>query len=154
MRMRRVVALGVAAAGAVVAVAVAVGSTQEAAATGQRALAELQIGPSVAQGPRGVGFFRQSDGRLRGWVVVWGLEPRSQHAVHFHGPNSSCGAKANPAAAHADLVADSKGVAYARVDVRSRIQVLRKGFYYNVHRRPSIASENPEIACGNVAPIP
>jgi hypothetical protein len=44
---------------------------------------------------------------VRGWVVVWGLEPHSMHAVHFHGPRSACEAKANPVAAHADLEADS-----------------------------------------------
>lgn len=152
--MRRpVVALGVVAVCAVVAVAAAAGTDRDAAVTGRTSLAELQIAPSVARGPRGVGFFRQTAGRLQGWVVVWGLDPRSKHAVHFHGPNSACGIKADPAAAHADLRADSRGVAYAKVDVRSRPHVLRKGFYYNVHRKPSIASENPEIACGNVVPI-
>jgi hypothetical protein len=83
----------------------AVGSRQEAAVT---AVAELQLAPSVAGGPRGVGLFRQTGARLRGWVVVWGLGPHSKHAVHFHGPNSACGKKADPVAAHADLKADSK----------------------------------------------
>lgn len=150
--MRVPLALGVIAVSAMVAVA-SVRSGGEAAVTGQTTFAELRLAPTVAGGPRGVGFFRQTVGRLRGWVVVWGLEPRSKHAVHFHGPNSACGTKADPAAAHADLLADSKGVAYAKVDTRSRAEVLRKGFYYNVHREPSIAGENPEIACGNVAPI-
>jgi hypothetical protein len=45
-------------------------------------------------------------------------------------------------------------VAYATVKIRSRVQVLRKGFYYNVHARPLSAQENPEIACANVVPIP
>jgi hypothetical protein len=131
----------------------AVGSRQEAAVTARSAAAELQLAPSVAGGPRGVGLFRQTGARLRGWIVVWGLDPHSKHAVHFHGPESACGEKADPVAAHADLKADSKGVAYAKVEVRSRIQVLRKGFYYNVHQKPSIASQNPETACGNVVPI-
>lgn len=151
-RMRGpLVVLGVVAASAAVAVTAA-GSRGEAAA-GRTALAELQIAPAVAGGPRGAGFFRQKAGRLRGWVVVWGLEPHSTHAVHLHGPNSTCGTKADPAAVHKDLRADSRGVAYAKVDVESRVQVLRKGFYYNVHRKPSNVGENPEIACGNVAPI-
>jgi hypothetical protein len=131
----------------------AIGSRHEAAVTVKSAVAELQLAPSVPGGPRGVGLFRQTGARLRGWVVVWGLDPHSKHAVHFHGPNSACGEKAEPVAAHADLKADSKGVAYAKVELRSRIQVLVKGFYYNVHRKPSIAGQNPEMACGNVVPI-
>jgi hypothetical protein len=118
------------------------------------AVGELQIRPTVANGPRGAGLFRQTGANVRGWVVVWGLAPRTRHAVHFHGPNSSCGQQADPVAAHADLVADTRGVAYATVKIRSRIQVLRKGIYYNVHARPLTATENPEIACANVVPIP
>jgi hypothetical protein len=124
-----------------------------AAGTGTAA-AELRLRPTAAGGPQGVGLFRQTGVRLGGWVVVWGLEPRSRHAVHFHGPRSACGRKADPVAAHADLVADDRGIAYARVSVRSRLQVLRKGFYYNVHAKPASAAENPEIACANVTPIP
>jgi hypothetical protein len=131
----------------------AVGPRHEAAVPAKSAVAELQLAPSVARGPRGVGLFRQAGARLRGWVVVWGLEPNSRHAVHFHGPNSACGEKAEPVAAHADLKADSRGVAYAKVELRSRIQVLRKGFYYNVHQKPSTADQNPETACGNVVRI-
>ena len=137
-----------------VAAASAVGSGQVASSTTATAVAELQISPSVAGGPRGVGLFRQRGASLRGWVVVWGLEPRSKHAVHFHGPRSACGRKADPVAAHADLRADSRGVAYAKVAVRSPVQVLRNGFYYNVHQKPLTEGENPEIACANVVPIP
>jgi hypothetical protein len=114
----------------------------------------VQIRPTVANGPRGAGLFRQTGANLRGWVVVWGLAPRTRHAVHFHGPKSACGEKADPVAAHADLVADARGVAHATVKIRSPIQVLRKGIYYNVHARPLTATENPEIACANVVPIP
>jgi hypothetical protein len=130
------------------------GSGQVASSPAATAVAELQISPTAATGPRGVGLFRQSGASLRGWVVVWGLQPRSKHAVHFHGPRSACGRKADPVAVHADLEADSRGVAYAKVAVRSPVQVLRKGFYYNVHVKPATASENPEIACANVTPIP
>ena len=118
------------------------------------AVGELQIRPTIANGPRGAGLFRQTGASLRGWVVVWGLAPRTRHAVHFHGPRSACGEQADPVAAHADLVADERGVAYATVKIRSRVQVLRKGIYYNVHARPLTATENPEIACANVVPIP
>ena len=129
-------------------------SSREVAQGTAVAVGELQLRPTVAGGPQGVGLFRQTGARLHGWVVVWGLEPRSRHAVHFHGPNSACGRKAEPVAAHGDLVADERGVAYAKVSVRSRVQVLRRGFYYNVHAKPSSAAENPEIACANVVPIP
>ena len=128
-------------------------SDREAASRTATAVAELQIRPSISSGPRGVGLFRQTGASLRGWVVVWRLVPGSRHAVHFHGPKSSCGQKADPVAAHADLVADERGVAYATVKIRSRVQVLRKGIYYNVHARPLTATENPEIACANVVPI-
>jgi hypothetical protein len=136
------------------AAATAVGFGQGAVVSVSTAVAELRLSPSVAGGPRGVGLFRQTGARLRGWVVVWGLDPHSLHAVHFHGPRSACGIKSDPVAAHADLKADANGVAYASVDVTSRIQILRKGFYYNVHERPSIADDNPEIACGNVERVP
>jgi hypothetical protein len=137
-----------------VASAAAIGSGQVASSTTATAVAELQLTPTVAGGPRGVGLFRQTGATLRGWVVIWGLQPRSKHAVHFHGPRSACGRKADPVAAHADLRADARGVAYAKVGARSPVQVLRKGFYYNVHQKPSIADENPEIVCANVVPIP
>ena len=104
-------------------------------------------------GVRGVGFFEQSGERLTGFVAVWGLEPNSEHAVHFHGPDSRCGAKANPVAAHADLEADGRGVAYASVDVAAEQSLLRGGFYYNVHEGPSTVEDNPEIACGDIAPV-
>jgi hypothetical protein len=134
-------------------VAAGFAADREVAAGTGTAVGELQLRPTVGGSPRGAGLFRQRGTRLRGWVVVWGLEPRSRHAVHFHGPNSACGRKADPVAAHADLVADARGIAYARVSVRSRLQVLRKGFYYNVHAKPASAAENPEIACANVMPI-
>jgi hypothetical protein len=149
----RVAVIAVALVATFSATAMAVGFGPEPRVSARTAVAELRLSPTVAGGPRGVGLFRQTGARLRGWVVVWGLEPHSMHAVHFHGPRSACGAKADPVAAHADLKADSDGVAYANVDVKSQIQILRKGFYYNVHEKPSIADENPEIACGNVGRV-
>jgi hypothetical protein len=129
-------------------------SDRHLAADAATTVAELQIRPTVPNGPRGVGLFRQTGRTLRGWVVVWGLEPRTRHAVHFHGPRSTCGKKADPVAAHQDLVADARGVAYATARIRSPVQVLRKGIYYNVHALPLTAAENPEIACANVTPVP
>ena len=104
--------------------------------------------PSV----RGVGFFEQAGEDVRGVVAVWGLEPNSEHAVHFHGPNSECGTTADPVAAHPDLKADEDGVAYMEVDLTAAQQLLTGGFYYNVHEGPSSQAENPEIACGDLAP--
>jgi hypothetical protein len=85
------------------------------------AVAELEIEPSMTGGPRGVGLLRQRrNERLSGSVVVWGLDPGSRHAVHFHGPDSSCGTKADPVAVHAEssAVSDNPGIACG--DVRPR----------------------------------
>lgn len=102
-------------------------------------------------GLRGAAFLEQDGDRLNGFIVVWGLEPGSVHAVHFHGPDSGCGAKADPVAVHPDLRADARGVAYATVDVTVERDLLDGGFYYNVHEGPSRQAENPEIACGDIA---
>jgi hypothetical protein len=108
----------------------------------------------AAQGSdiRGVGYFEQEGSRMTGFVVVWGLEPNSEHAVHFHGPNSECGLDADPVAAHPDLKADGDGVAYTDVELTAAQRLLTGGFYYNVHEGPSSVAENPEIACGDIAP--
>jgi hypothetical protein len=101
---------------------------------------------------QGVGFFDQNGERTTGFVAVWGLEPNTEHAVHFHGPNSECGSKADPVAVHPDLRADEDGVAFTSVDVTAGQPLLEGGFYYNVHEGPSSQAENPEIACGDLEP--
>jgi hypothetical protein len=101
---------------------------------------------------RGVGHFEQDGDRLTGFVVVWGLEPNSTHAVHFHGPDSDCGTKADPVAIHPDLESDADGVAYADVDIASERELLGGGYYYNVHEGPASQADNPEIACGDIEP--
>ena len=103
-------------------------------------------------GVRGVGFFEQDGDRLTGFVAVWGLEPNSEHAVHFHGPDSSCGTKADPVAVHPDLKADRSGIAYTNVELRAEQRLLGGGFYYNVHEGPSRVADNPEIACADIGP--
>lgn len=103
-------------------------------------------------GVEGVAFFEQDGKQTRGFVVVWGLEPNSEHAVHFHGPDSACGTKADPVAVHPDLRANRGGVAYTQVDVAAEHELLSGGFYYNVHEASSREAENPEIACGDIAP--
>jgi hypothetical protein len=117
-----------------------------------RRAAELRIEPTAPDGPEGVGVLEHDDGRLTGWIVVWGLEPGSRHAVHFHGPDSACGAKADPVAVHADLQAGPDGVATFRLDEDVPASVLERGVYYNVHTAPSSEPDNPEIACANVEP--
>jgi hypothetical protein len=112
-------------------------------------------GVRIAEDPstvRGVGHFEQDGERLTGFVVVWGLEPNSTHAVHFHGPESRCGTKADPVAVHPDLTAGGDGIAYTEVDIEAEPQLLGGGYYYNVHEGPSSQAENPEIACGDIEP--
>ena len=103
---------------------------------------------------RGVGFFEQDGEQVTGFVAVWGLEPNTEHAVHFHGPSSECGTTADPVAAHPDLKADQDGVAFQEVDLTAAQQLFTGGFYYNVHEGPSSQAENPEIACGTSHPTP
>jgi hypothetical protein len=118
-------------------------------------VAAVELQPDGSGTARGVAYFTQRGARLSGWAVVWGLEPRSGHAVHVHGPNGTCAS--NPAkppmAAHADLVADARGVAFRRFSVSTPNQVLRRGFYYNVHARPAVAGSSPSISCGNIKPL-
>jgi hypothetical protein len=86
--------------------------------------AELRIEPTASSGPAGIGTLGHEDGRLTGWIVVWGLEPGSRHAVHFHGPGSACGTKADPVAVQPDLEAGRDGVATVRLDAAAPASVL------------------------------
>jgi hypothetical protein len=72
--------------------------------------------------------------------------------VHFHGPDSACGRKADPVAVHPDLEAGRDGVAAVRLDVGAPATAVAAGTYYNVHAGPSSEPDNPEIACANVEP--
>jgi hypothetical protein len=136
--------------GVVVAVVVAAVAGAAWLADGDAAAANVRLaGESSVEG---VAFFEQDGDRMTGYVVVWGLDPNSEHAVHFHGPDSGCGAKADPVAVHPDLKADSNGVAFANVEVAAEQELLAGGFYYNVHEGPSTEAENPEIACGDIGP--
>jgi hypothetical protein len=115
------------------------------------AVAQALLLPNADSGVRGVGVFRQRGPRLSGVVVVWGLAPKSKHAVHFHGPDGSCArGGAPPIAAHGDLVAGENGVAFARFVTMTPIRVVRGSIYYNVHAKPTTAGRNPEIACGDL----
>lgn len=121
---------------------------------GGRRAAELRIEPTAPGGPEGVGLLEHDDGRLTGWIVVWGLEPGARHAVHFHGPGSACGSKADPVAVHPDLEAGRDGVAAVRLDLSVPETAVEAGTYYNVHAASSSEPDNPEIACANVEPVP
>jgi hypothetical protein len=114
---------------------------------GQVAQVRLEGDASEAQG---VAHFEQDGSQMTGFVVVWGLEPNSEHAVHFHGPDGRCGTKADPVAVHPDLKADANGVAYTRIDLTAEQDLLEGGFYYNVHEGPSRLADNPEIVCGDI----
>lgn len=120
-----------------------------------RSVAAVQLRPDGGSAARGAAYFTQRGARLSGWVVVWGLEPGSSHAVHFHGPAGTCASKPAkpPLAAHRDLVADARGVAFQRFAVSSSAQVLRRGFYYNVHSHPSSHGTSPSIVCGEIRPL-
>jgi hypothetical protein len=120
-----------------------------------RTVAAVQLRPDGGSAARGAAYFTQRGARLSGWVVVWGLEPNSRHAVHFHGPNGSCASKpAKPAVAtHADLAADANGVAFVRFATTSTVQALRRGFYYNVHAGSTAQASTPSIACGAIRPL-
>jgi hypothetical protein len=120
-----------------------------------RTVVAVELRPDPGSAGRGAAYFTQRGARLSGWVVVWGLEPRSSHAAHFHGPAGTCASKPAkpPRAAHRDLVADARGVAFQRFTVSSSAQVLRRGFYYNVHSHPSAHGTSPSIVCGEIRPL-
>lgn len=147
MRMRILLFAGVLV--AAVAAAVAITAWVDDAG-GQPQTVQIAIGGNGESSTQGVAYLQQQSKRLTGSIVVWGLEPGSEHAVHFHGPDSRCGTKADPVAAHDDLKADGNGVAYATVEVDTDVDLLSGGFYYNVHEGPTHLSDNPEIACGDI----
>jgi hypothetical protein len=122
------------------------------AASSKTVVAAVRLAPDGASGVRGVAFFRERNGRISGWVAVWGLAPRTAHAVHFHAPGKCGGPAADAVAAHRDLTADRNGVAYLNFTVRVRQRVLRTGVYYNVHRGPATVGKTPSVACGDVRP--
>ena len=125
---------------------------QSEAATRGSVIAAVRLAPEDGSGVRGVGFFREQNGRLSGWIAAWNLRPRTSHAVHFHAPGSCGGPAADAIAAHRDLVADGNGVAYMNFALRVRQRVLQRRVYYNVHRGPATAGKTPSVACGDVRP--
>jgi hypothetical protein len=88
----------------------------------------------------------QRGARLRGFVVVWGLEPGSRHANHIHGnAPGAAAARCNPAGRRTmrhlddrpDLIADERGVAFGVINERVTERAVRRGVYLMVHQNPS-----------------
>jgi hypothetical protein len=114
-------------------------------------VAAVELSPFSTGGPQGVAYLKQVGKRLSGWIVVWGLAPSSQHAWHVHGPNGSCtGTQADPVASDDDLVADANGVAFLKFSTVANVQVIRRGFYVNVHELSSAGGVGAGITCGNI----
>jgi hypothetical protein len=114
-------------------------------------VAAVELTPFSTGGPQGVAYLKQVGKRITGWIVVWGLEPSSQHAWHVHGPRGTCtGTQASPVATDDDLVADANGVAFLKFSTVSTFQVIRRGFYVNVHEFSSAGGTGAGITCGNI----
>lgn len=113
---------------------------------------------------RGLAYFQQNRLTLRYHVVVFGLPPSTAHAAHIHGPSGACAppsANKGVAVPFPDLHANANGVAYITGTISLRQapikQVLRKGFYFNVHRYSTaeLASKGlAAVTCGNIRPAP
>jgi hypothetical protein len=117
-------------------------------------VAAIQLAPASSGGPQGVAYLKQVGKRLTGWIVVWGLAPGSEHAWHVHGPNGSCtGTQANPVASDDDLVADANGVAFLQFSTTASMQVIKKGFYVNVHELSSAGGVGSGITCGDLRKV-
>lgn len=146
--------------GAVLAAAVGVATTAGGAGAPVSARAGVPLSPLSGGQARGLAYFELRGQALRYWVVVFGLEPGSEHAAHIHGPQGAC----TPAARNTgvavgvpDLKADANGVAYLTGSVSLRAakikNVLRPGFYFNVHAYPTAELQSKglqAVACGNI----
>jgi hypothetical protein len=114
-----------------------------------------QVGGSGVSGMAGV---RQKGRTLVVTLVVSGLEPRSRHAAHVHGPLASCRKTTKRHAAElGDLVANAQGVIHVtrRVKVEEMV-VGMPGYFLMVHANPGkklpsgAMAVNPPIACGTL----
>jgi hypothetical protein len=151
---------------AVIAVSAAAVATAGATSTAvpRTVTAGVPLTSIGGSGARGLAYFQQNRLTLRYYVVVFGLPPSTAHAAHIHGPAGAC----TPASANKgvvvpfpDLRADENGVAYAAGTISLRQapikQVLRKGFYFNVHRYATSELSSKGLAavtCGNIRPAP
>jgi hypothetical protein len=118
-------------------------------------IASAELTPASEGGPQGVMYLKQKGNKVTGWFVIWGLPPSTTHAWHIHGPNGACtpeSANKPPVATGLDAVADANGVAYRKVSITSAAQIIKKGFYLNVHELSSEDGAGPGITCANIRP--
>ena len=155
--MRRSVLVLCAAAAALVAL---IPATAGGAGGPQAVRAGVPLSPLAGSQARGLAYFELKGQTLRYWVVVFGLDPGSEHAAHIHGPRGAC----TPAAKNTgvavgvpDLKADANGVAWLTGSVSLKAakikNVLRPGFYFNVHAYPTAELQTKglgAVACGNI----
>jgi hypothetical protein len=149
MRLLRLLALVVLATSTL---ALAAGASTAGTAPGVR-VGTAELRPVAAGGPEGVAYARQAGRRVTGWLVVWGLEPGSTHAWHFHGPRGACTPAARNrgvVAGGPDLTADENGVAFLRFRITSDTTVVARGFYVNVHEQSTPGGVGAGITCGNI----
>ncbi len=137
------------------AVLASVGGASSAAGKGRSAYAHLM--PTAAgEDATGLAYFQKKGDRLSFWIVVYNLDPSSIHAEHIHGPNGSCdpSKSAGVVVPLPDLEADANGVAWASGSLSlaqaSIKQVLRKGFYVNVHEKSTADGTGGGITCGEL----
>lgn len=124
--------------------------------------AGFELGEVDGSGVEGVAYLKQKGKKVRGYVAAWGLAPGTMHANHIHGPRAKCFPESKRTDRHAidlpELMADSNGVAYARIKARSKERVVHRGYYMVVHMHGhgghmggmSGMTSNPYAACGNV----
>ncbi len=140
--------------------AVLLPATAGGAGTPRAARVGVPLSPLAGSQARGLAYFELKGQTLRYWVVVFGLEPGSKHAAHIHGPGGACTpASKNKGVAVGvpDLEADANGVAYLTGSVSLRAatikNVLRPGFYFNVHAYPTAELQSKglqAVVCGNI----
>jgi len=147
-------------AGVLAAVLAAAMATAAGGAAPSPARVGVPLSPLGGSQARGLAYFELKGQTLRYWVVVFGLEPGSEHAAHIHGPAGAC----TPAAKNKgvavgvpDLKADANGVAYLAGSVSLKAakikNVLRPGFYFNVHAYPTADLQSKglqAVTCGNI----
>jgi hypothetical protein len=137
-----------------VAVAVAASiATAGGAPTPPTRIAAVELKPASTGGPEGVAYLKQKGNKITGWFVVWGLPPNTTHAWHIHGPNGACTPASRakpPIASGPDAVANADGVAYRKFSITEPTQIVKRGFYLNVHELSSPEGAGPGITCANI----
>ena len=122
------------------------------ATAGREGRADFELLPVNPGGPVGLGHLESDGDRVRGRIAVWGLGPGSRHRAELRagacrpeGAQSATIVRTLP-----ELVADPNGVAFARVDGRSRDGVVESGRYLMVYSGPGPAPANARVACGDL----